>query len=73
MTRSDLLGVFDRSDEDIRDHVIADILRTDFCINTSSVKVRVDQGVVTLCGELEKQTLIPMVGEPCGRPEVWSG
>jgi CBS domain-containing protein len=63
VTPTDLLSVFDRSDEDIRGHVIDDILRAQFCINPLSVGVKVDQGVVSLYGELESAALVRTVGD----------
>lgn len=63
VTRSDLLCVFDRSDEDIRTHIIEDILRQELRINQLSVEVKVEHGVVTLSGELEKQALVRLVVE----------
>jgi CBS domain-containing protein len=63
VTRSDLLSVFDRSDEEIRAHVIDDILRTEFCVDPLSVEVKVDQGVVILSGEVERQAMVGPVSE----------
>jgi CBS-domain-containing membrane protein len=61
VTRSDLLSVFDRSDDDIRTHIIEDLLRGKFCINPQSVEVKVEQGVVALYGELETESLVRLV------------
>jgi CBS-domain-containing membrane protein len=61
VTRSDLLSVFDRSDDDIRTHIIEDLLRGRFCVNPQSVEVKVEQGVVTLYGEVETESLVRLV------------
>jgi len=55
VSRGDLLKPFLRSDEAIRQAVVQDILRDGMCGNPQSVDVRVQDGVVTLDGEMENE------------------
>lgn len=55
VSRGDLLKPFLRSDEAIREAVVLDILRDGVCGNPQSVDVRVQDGVVTLDGEMENE------------------
>ena len=61
VSRHDLLKVFCRPDEAIRDEVIMGVFRNDLMIDTLGVTVTVDDGVVTLKGEIERQTEVPVV------------
>jgi CBS domain-containing protein len=58
VTRSDLLRVFLRGDAEIRAHIIEEILTHRFCTDPSSIDVTVQDGVVTLTGQLERRWLI---------------
>ena len=57
VSRSDLLAVFDRPDEDIRKNVADVILRHEFRIDPSQFTVTVEDGVVTLEGTPETAAL----------------
>ena len=57
VSRSDLLAVFDRPDEDIRKDVADVILRHEFRIDPSQFTVTVEDGVVTLEGTPETAAL----------------
>jgi CBS domain-containing protein len=59
VTRSDLLRVFLRSDEAIRDEVVGDVLRRYLWQDVKLVEVDVKDGVVTLRGALDLRSLIP--------------
>jgi osmotically-inducible protein OsmY len=61
VTRTDLLSVFDRNDDEILAHIMDDILCQDLGINPLTVRVTVRQGVVTLSGELEKESRTRLV------------
>jgi CBS-domain-containing membrane protein len=50
ISRADVLSVFDRSDTQIRDEIIGDVLHSEFLIDPKEFKVRVKDGVVTLEG-----------------------
>jgi len=60
VTPHDLLRVYLRSDEDIRDEIVTDILVHYLATNPALAKVTVTDGVVTLAGELEKKSMIPI-------------
>lgn len=57
VTRSDLLRVFLRDDEAVRQH-LEQLFASQWCIDTSAVDIAVHDGVVTLTGEVERRTLI---------------
>ncbi|PKT73166.1 hypothetical protein CW362_10230 [Streptomyces populi] len=58
-TRSDLLRVFLRTDEEIRREVADDVLVHALSLPPHSVTVSVDDGVVTLEGQLQHRSRIP--------------
>ena len=58
VTRSDLLRIFLHSDEEIRDHVVEDILVRRFSIDPTTLDVSVDAGIVTISGQVERRLLI---------------
>ncbi|MGD3112748.1 CBS domain-containing protein [Streptomyces sp. YGL11-2] len=53
LTRRDVLGLFARSDEEIRDEVIDEIVVRTMWLNSGSIDVVVRDGTVTLCGCLD--------------------
>ena len=61
VTRSDLLKVFVRSDEEIRDEVTGDVLQRYFWEDVSLVQVEVKDGVVTLSGHIDLKSLAPLL------------
>ncbi|MFC8277970.1 CBS domain-containing protein [Streptomyces sp. NPDC057271] len=60
VSRSDLLKVFLRSDEELGAEVRRDVVRKLFPLSHHQVDVRVDAGVVTLSGEVHDSALIPL-------------
>ncbi|MBP2586160.1 CBS domain-containing protein [Streptomyces sp. PvR006] len=60
VSRSDLLKVFLRPDEDLSAEVRRDVVEHLFPLSQSRVDVRVDAGVVTLSGEVRDSALIPL-------------
>ncbi|MFI8091032.1 CBS domain-containing protein [Streptomyces sp. NPDC086080] len=54
VTRRDLLGVFLRSDADIRAEVVEEVLTRSLWLPPTSVSVSVTEGVVTLDGQVER-------------------
>lgn len=60
LTRSDVLKVFLVSDEDIRERVVRDVVKYALWEDPEVVQVDVRQGVVTLSGEVERRTLVPI-------------
>ncbi len=70
VTRSDLLRPFLRPDEEIRDDITQNLVVGAFMLNTNSVVVEVDEGVVTLRGQIERRTVaLELVDNVRG----WSG
>ena len=59
--RADLLKVFLRADADIAREVRQQVLRRAMWIDPDTVAVEVHDGVVTLAGQLERRSLIPIV------------
>jgi CBS domain-containing protein len=53
VSRSDVLSVFDRPDEDIREDVVGTLLRHEFLVDPRQFRVTVEAGVVTLEGTAE--------------------
>ncbi|ARF53862.1 CBS domain-containing protein [Streptomyces gilvosporeus] len=53
LTRRDVLRIFSRSDADIRDEVVDEIMVRALWLSPQSVQVSLDEGVVTLHGTLE--------------------
>jgi CBS domain-containing protein len=61
VTRSDLLRVFLRDDEAIWQHVVS-LIRRQLFIDTSTIEVAVDDGIVTLRGQLDSRVMFePLV------------
>jgi CBS domain-containing protein len=59
-SRSDLLKVFLRSDEDVRREIREGVLRHAMWVDPDSIGVEVRDGVVALSGPLELRSLIPI-------------
>jgi CBS domain-containing protein len=60
VTPHDLLRVYLRSDDDIRDEIVTDILVRYLATNPALVTVTVTDGIVSLAGELEQKSMIPI-------------
>ncbi|MFI0411710.1 CBS domain-containing protein [Actinomadura sp. 3N508] len=61
VARRDLLRVFHRSDSDIRDEIIQDVLIHRLWQDPAQVHIRVQEGIVHLTGRVEQKTLIPVI------------
>lgn len=59
VSRGDLVRVFVRPDADIREEIIGEVFTDYLGTNPALVRVRVDEGMVTLAGEVGKRSLIP--------------
>jgi CBS-domain-containing membrane protein len=59
VTRRDLLKVFLRLDEEIRREIVAEAVDGLVGVDGSKLRVEVDDGIVTLLGEVERASLIP--------------
>ena len=60
VSRADLLKVFLRSDDQIAQEVRQDVLRRALGVDPDTIDVEVRDGVVTLTGQLERRSLIPI-------------
>lgn len=60
VTPRDLLRVYLRSDEEIRGEIVNDILVRDLATNPALATVTVEDGVVTLAGEVAGKSMIPL-------------
>ncbi|TDT97377.1 CBS domain protein [Streptomyces sp. 846.5] len=65
VSRSDLIRVFLRPDGAIRQEIVHDVLNQTLLIPLTDVQVEVRDGVVTLRGTVERQTLVPVVVRLC--------
>ncbi|KQX46257.1 MULTISPECIES: CBS domain-containing protein [unclassified Streptomyces] len=65
ISRSDLLRPFLRSDTAIRDEIEHDVLADTLRLAPDTVRVTVDDGVVTLVGRVERRADIPVVVRLC--------
>ncbi|GAA4147332.1 hypothetical protein GCM10022416_40650 [Actinomadura keratinilytica] len=61
VTRADLLRVFLRSDDEIRDEIIREVLVDRLWQDPSQVAVRVQDGVVQLTGRVDRRSMIPVL------------
>jgi CBS domain-containing protein len=53
ISRTDVLAVFDRTEEDIREEIINEVLLAEFLVDSHAFDVKVSDGIVTLTGEPE--------------------
>jgi CBS-domain-containing membrane protein len=58
VTRGDLLKAFLRPDADIRAEVAQEVLRRVLVVDEGTVRVEVDDGVVTLIGQLDRKSAV---------------
>jgi CBS domain-containing protein len=61
VSRADLLKVFLRSDREIAQEVRQEVLRRAMWVDPDLVTIQVRDGMVTLTGQLERRSLIPIV------------
>ncbi len=50
ISRADVLAVFDRADEDIRQEITDEVIRNEFFVDPQALDVKVSGGIVTLTG-----------------------
>jgi CBS domain-containing protein len=65
VSRGDLLRIFLRRDEAIREEITTDVLRRTLGLTPSDVAVEVRQGRVDLSGTVEFKSMIPVVERLC--------
>jgi CBS domain-containing protein len=61
IARTDLLRVFLRDDQAVREEIVADVLNRTLGLGPSQVTVTVNDGLVTLQGIVDHRTLLPVV------------
>ncbi len=61
VSRSDLLKVFLRADAEIAQEIREDVIRRTLWIDPNTIHVVVRDGVVTMEGQLERRSLLPIV------------
>lgn len=59
VTRRDLLKVFLRPDEDIRREIVDDAVHGLVGVEPSQLRAEVDEGVVTLLGQVDRASVVP--------------
>jgi CBS-domain-containing membrane protein len=67
VSRHDLVRVFVRPDDEIAKEVREEVLLHDLWIDPAGVQVTVLDGVVTLRGQVERRSLVPIVASLCHR------
>ncbi|MFF4793851.1 CBS domain-containing protein [Streptomyces sp. NPDC001276] len=65
VSRADLLRIFLRRDEAIRDEITGDLLRRTLGLDPRDVTAEVRDGRVTLAGIVESRSLIPVIEQLC--------
>ncbi|MFJ2720186.1 CBS domain-containing protein [Streptomyces sp. NPDC091412] len=65
VSRGDLLRIFLRRDEAIRDEITGDLLRRTLGLDPRDVTAEVRDGRVTLAGIVESRSLIPVIEQLC--------
>lgn len=54
VTRSDVLSVYERPDEDILNEILTDVLAAEFDLEASAFEVTVTSGIVTISGRMDQ-------------------
>jgi len=67
VSRVDLLGVYDRSDDDIRSEILSQVIQAEFVLDSLAFTVTVDSGVVTVAGRVESEDVALNMLEQIGR------
>ncbi|MGI8334291.1 CBS domain-containing protein [Actinomadura scrupuli] len=67
LSRSDLLAVYQRPDEDIRREILADVIEDGFALDPGGFTVTVVRGIVDLHGNVERRVVIGPLAEAIGR------
>jgi CBS domain-containing protein len=61
VSRSDLLAVFLRPDEEVRREILEDVIGTDLLMSPARFQITVRDGMVVLQGTCERRSLIPVL------------
>jgi CBS domain-containing protein len=62
VSRRDVLGVFLRSDQDLREEILSEIFGRSLWMDPTEVSVEVTSGVATLRGQVETEALVDIAG-----------
>ncbi|MGW6143429.1 CBS domain-containing protein [Streptomyces sp. NPDC055140] len=65
LSRSDLVQLYLRRDQSIREEIVEDVLTRTLQLSPSALSVEVNDGVVTLSGTVERRMFIPIVMRLC--------
>lgn len=60
LSRHDLVAVFVRTDEAIEAEIREQVLLRALCMDPHGVTVRVEEGIVTLHGQVERRSMVPL-------------
>ena len=63
VSRVDVLSVFDRPDDEIRDDVVKDVIAGEFALDPRGFEVTVRAGILTITGQVESRTVAPYLME----------
>lgn len=69
VSRRDLLGVFLRSDEEIREEVVEDIILGALWVDPTALEIEVAEGVVRLRGDVETKSLAAVIDSAVRRAD----
>ncbi len=61
VSRVDVLSVFDRPDDEIRDEVVKEIIAGEFVLDPNAFDVTVRSGIVTVTGQVENRAIAPLL------------
>ncbi|MFI5615813.1 CBS domain-containing protein, partial [Amycolatopsis sp. NPDC051903] len=61
VSRADLVRVFLRPDQDIRDEVRDEVLAKEMCLDSRSLSVAVHDGIVSISGTVERYSMIGLI------------
>jgi CBS domain-containing protein len=67
VTRADLVRAFQRSDEEIEREIVDDVLIRTLWVSPDELSLMIEDGVVSLRGELENRTVTELVAAYVGR------
>jgi CBS-domain-containing membrane protein len=67
VTRSDLLAVYQRPDQDIRRDIVSDIIEDSFAMDPDRFTVTVAQGIVEIHGEVKRRAIVVALAEAIER------
>jgi CBS-domain-containing membrane protein len=77
VSRADVLGAYDRPDEQIRDEILTKVIEGKFFLDSSAFAVKVTAGVVMIAGQLESlpaaENLLDAVWDVAGVVDIRGG